>query len=163
MIVKLILEMIDRNPAKRPEIEKCLDDWNETVFPRSFSKVLFHLGAAFQRVSHMYSDNKISLIRYHFNSIYETTKGEPNIDATLKEPIEPSVYNLLRSSDTVQLFNQLEPIRFQFYQSSSNEMKNLKPTTDEDKESLLLVALWLSKIFPSAFHPQSKLLALEMI
>lgn len=29
VIVSLILEMIDRNPAKRPEIAKCIDDWNQ--------------------------------------------------------------------------------------------------------------------------------------
>lgn len=97
--------MIDRDPAKRPNITSCLDEWNSKVFPQSFSKVLFHLGASFQRVSHLYSDNKISLLRYHLNSIYETSAGHFNICDNLNEPIDPSVFNLLRSSDTVQLFN----------------------------------------------------------
>jgi hypothetical protein len=39
----------------------------------------------------------------------------------------------------------------------------LKPVNGDDKESLLIVALWLCKLFSSAFYPQSKLVALEMI
>ena len=72
-MVALILQMIDREPGSRPSITKCLIDWNKEVFPQSFSQVLYHLGASFQRISHLYGDEKISTIRYHFNSIYETT------------------------------------------------------------------------------------------
>lgn len=41
--------------------------------------------------------------------------------------------------------------------------QKLKPATEQDSESLLLVALWLGKLFTSSFYPQSKLVALEMI
>ena len=39
----------------------------------------------------------------------------------------------------------------------------IKSVTDQDKESLLLVALWLCKLFTSSFFPQSKLVALELV
>ena len=74
-MVKLILKMIDRDPLKRPTAVQCLQDWNLDVFPQSFSKVLFHIGASFFRQSQLYSDNKISLIRYHVNTIFETCLG----------------------------------------------------------------------------------------
>lgn len=41
--------------------------------------------------------------------------------------------------------------------------QRLKPRTSQDSESLLLVALWLGKLFTSSFYPQSKLVAFEMI
>jgi len=36
-IVDLILQMIDRDPSKRPNITKCITEWNQEVFPQSFS------------------------------------------------------------------------------------------------------------------------------
>jgi phosphoinositide-3-kinase regulatory subunit 4 len=46
-MVTLILQMIDRDPASRPSITKCLIDWNREVFPQSFSQVFYQLGASF--------------------------------------------------------------------------------------------------------------------
>jgi hypothetical protein len=36
-------------------------------------------------------------------------------------------------------------------------------TRPKDQDALLIVALWLGKLLTSAFYPQSKLVALEMI
>jgi phosphoinositide-3-kinase, regulatory subunit 4 len=40
-LVKLIMEMIDLDPKKRPTASECLDRWNATVFPESFHTVFF--------------------------------------------------------------------------------------------------------------------------
>lgn len=39
--------MINKDPKKRPNINDCISDWNKNVFPTSFSKVLFQIGASF--------------------------------------------------------------------------------------------------------------------
>lgn len=61
--------MIDKDPSKRPNATECLKYWNREIFPKIFSRFLFHIGASFQRFNYLYSDNKISLIRYHINTI----------------------------------------------------------------------------------------------
>jgi phosphoinositide-3-kinase regulatory subunit 4 len=40
-IVQLILKMVNRDPAERPPINECIQEWNEQVFPMAYSKVLF--------------------------------------------------------------------------------------------------------------------------
>ena len=94
-MVQLTLNMINREPKNRPSINDCLSDWNKNIFPTSFSKVLFQIGASFQQLSNLYSDNRVSLIRYHIDSIFETCLGEFDAVQTFKEPIEPAIYNLL--------------------------------------------------------------------
>lgn len=57
--------------------------------------MLFQIGSSFQNLSHLYSDNRISLVRYHIDSIFETCLGEFNTIETFHEPIEPAIFNLL--------------------------------------------------------------------
>jgi len=54
---------------------QCLVEWNQKVFPDSFSNLFFHMGAAFQRLSYLYSDNRIALIRYHINAVFKNCFG----------------------------------------------------------------------------------------
>jgi hypothetical protein len=159
--------MVDRDPKARPTITKCLEQWNAKVFPLSYGKVLFHLGASFQRIPQLYSDNKISLIRYHFDSICETALGIHDFSKKhLKQPIEPAVYNFLKSANQMEIFDQLQPSQ-PFFQASASpdQMKQRlsSATRPKDQDALLIVALWLGKLLTSAFYPQSKLVALEMI
>ncbi len=116
--------MINRESRNRPNISDCISDWNKNVFPSSFSKVLFQIGASFQQLSNLYSDNRISLIRYHIDSIFETCLGEFDAIETFKEPVEPAIFNLLQSSDLEKRYDILLPkIRqeFKFYTKSKNE------------------------------------------
>lgn len=57
-----------------------------------------------------------------------------NFSEQLNEPIEPAVYNLLRSSDTVEVFSSLQPTQvINFYKQSVDEAQmqsRLKPVTD---------------------------------
>ena len=67
ILVELLLKMLAREPTERPSAQECLTEWGQKVFPDSFSGLFFHLGAAFKRVSYLYSDNRIALIRFHVN------------------------------------------------------------------------------------------------
>ena len=61
--VELISEMVHCDPEKRPTAIECFKKWNSRVFPECFGRLLYHVGAKFQSVSHMYSDQKVSQIR----------------------------------------------------------------------------------------------------
>jgi phosphoinositide-3-kinase, regulatory subunit 4 len=47
VIVALITQMINKEPALRPNAVDCINLWNEKVFPYCFSGSLFQLGASF--------------------------------------------------------------------------------------------------------------------
>ena len=70
-MVELLLKMLARDPEQRPSASECLQEWIRKVFPGTFSSVFFQIGAAFQRVSYLYSDNRIALVRYHIDTIFE--------------------------------------------------------------------------------------------
>jgi phosphoinositide-3-kinase, regulatory subunit 4 len=46
-ITNLILKMVDKDPNKRPTPIDCFKAWNQYIFPKTFSKLLYHLGASF--------------------------------------------------------------------------------------------------------------------
>ena len=62
-----------------------------------------------QRVSSLYADNRIALLRYHINTIFKNCFNVDNAVVTLKfsEPIEPEVFRLLKEDDTVNRFKEL--------------------------------------------------------
>jgi len=80
------MEMLSLNPAKRPTAKECIKRYTGTVFPECFTKVLFQLGASFRRLSQLYADNRIGLLRYHAGSIYECVLGQFEGHKCLKEP-----------------------------------------------------------------------------
>ena len=51
----------------------------------------------------MYSDNRISLIRYHINEIFEKCFRSKNatVSEEFNEPIDPSLFRLLEDDSTV--------------------------------------------------------------
>jgi hypothetical protein len=84
--------MIHLDPAKRPTAQECLKQWNKT-FPKCFSKLLYHIGASFLRVSFLYSDNKVCLIRHHIQAIYDMCIDAPLPPMT--EHPEPAIQSLI--------------------------------------------------------------------
>ena len=120
-IVNLVIKMLARDPAQRPTAKTCLREWSNKAFPDTFKSVFFHIGAAFQRMSTLYSDNRISLIRYHINSVFEKCFNSKNAVLTEKfnEPIEPDLFRLLQDDGTVERYKDLVPLDFNFYKASS--------------------------------------------
>ena len=97
-----------------------MKEWCDKVFPDTFKNVLFHIGAAFSRISTLYSDNRISLIRYHINSIFDKCFNSKNavLSEKFNEPIEPSLFRLLQDDDTIERYKELVPQEFAFYKPS---------------------------------------------
>ena len=110
-IVDLVQKMLARDPTQRPTASECIDEWCDKVFPDSFKNVFFHIGAAFQRTSYLYSDNRISLIRYQTNAIFERCFNSKNAVVTeeFNEPIEPSLFRLLEDDNTIERHKDLIP------------------------------------------------------
>ena len=96
-IVSLVMKMLARDPEQRPTAKDCLREWCDKVFPDTFRSVLFHIGAAMQRAPALYADNRISLIRYHINSVFEKCFSSKNavLAEKFNEPIEPSLFRLI--------------------------------------------------------------------
>ena len=111
IIVSLLLKMLARDPNERPSASDCLTEWCQKVFPSTFSSVFFHLGSAFQRVAYLYSDNRIALIRFHIETIFEHCFGVKDAVVSQKffEPVEPSMQRLCTDDDTVARFSDLIP------------------------------------------------------
>ena len=88
--------------------------------------MFFHIGAALQRTSSLYSDNRISLIRYHVNSIFEKCFNSKNAVLTEKfnEPIEPSLFRLLQDDETVEKNKDLVPLDFDFFKAKAESSEN---------------------------------------
>lgn len=105
-IVTLLYRMLARDPTERPSAQVCLAEWCHQVFPDSFSSLFFHMGSAFQRLSYLYSDNRIGLIRYHINSVFEKCFGVEDAVVSQKffEPMEPTMYRLCKDDDTISRF-----------------------------------------------------------
>jgi hypothetical protein len=78
------------------------------------------MGAAFQRLSYLYSDNRIALIRYHINSIFKNCFGVEDAIVSQKfvEPMESSMHRLCKDDDTIARFSELIPTSFKFMQSA---------------------------------------------
>ena len=83
--------------------------------------MFFHLGSAFQRLSYLYSDNRIGLIRYHINSVFEKCFGVQDAVVSQKffEPMEPTMYRLCSDDETIARFQELVPVEFKFMQAPS--------------------------------------------
>jgi len=81
------------------------------VFPHPFSSVLFQLGSAFQRLSYLYSDNRIALIRYNIEAIFLKCFDVKDavVSQRFVEPVEPSMYRLCKDDDTIARFKELSP------------------------------------------------------
>ena len=112
--------MLAKDPAQRPTASECIEEWCDKVFPDSFKSVFFHIGAAFQRTSYLYSDNRISLIRYQTNAIFDKCFNSKNAVLTeeFNEPIEPSLFRLLEDDNTIERHKDLIPQTFEFYNAT---------------------------------------------
>ena len=86
------MEMLNIKVIDRPTIEECLIGFlNSGFFPASFH-FLHQLGASFQQTTCLYSDSKISLVRY-------TLEKVNLIDSKKwKQPIEPNIYDQMKIS-----------------------------------------------------------------
>ena len=120
-MINMMLKMLARNPAERPSAKACLSEWCHLAFPESFSSLFFHMGSAFQRLSYLYSDNRIALIRYHINAVFEKCFGVQDAVVSQKffEPLEPTMYRLCSDDETIARFQGLVPSEFKFMQPAS--------------------------------------------
>ena len=62
-IEQLILEMITLDPQCRGSIDVCKEKWLINVFPQSFSKILYQLGAVTLLENLLFPDERISMIK----------------------------------------------------------------------------------------------------
>ena len=116
----LLYKMLARNPSERPSAKACLNEWCRMAFPESFSSLFFHIGSAFQRLSYLYSDNRIALMRYHIEAIFERCFGIQNAIVSQKfyEPLDPTMFRLCSDDDTIARFKELIPAEFNFMSSA---------------------------------------------
>ena len=142
--------MLAKDPAQRPTASQCVDEWCEKVFPETFRSVFYHIGAAFQRTPYLYSDNRISLIRYHINEIFAKCFGANNavITEEFNEPIEPSLFRLLEDDSTIERHKDLIPQTFKFFvpaPGGQEEQKEVKPEerTPDDIDSSTIIIHWI--------------------
>ena len=58
-------------------------------------------------MSYLYSDNRIALIRFHIDSIFEKCFGVQNAVVSQKffEPLEPTMYRLCKDDATIERFS----------------------------------------------------------
>ena len=78
-----------------------------------------------QRLSSLYSDNRIALMRYHINTIFKNCFNIDDAVVSQKfcEPLEAEMFRLIDNDETLRRFDKLEPLQFEFKPEEwSNEM-----------------------------------------
>ena len=69
-IEMLITDMISLDPQNRKSIATYLYEWNDKVFPQSFSSLFFQLGSIFLKDHMLGSDNRIAMIRKYIDAAW---------------------------------------------------------------------------------------------
>jgi hypothetical protein len=107
-----------------------------------------------QRAPALYADNRISLVRYHINSVFEKCFSSKNAVQAEKfnEPIEPSLFRLIQDDQTVETYKDLVP-DFSFFKAKAESAENQEEKKDELRmsearqtattESALIVVHWI--------------------
>lgn len=127
-------------------------------------------------MSYLYSDNRIALIRYHIEPIFEKCFGVKDaiVSQRFFEPLEPTMYRLCQDDATIERFDELIPAELKFNETPNWPEPIAQLNTDENaqseevraelaRDSALVIIHMIGQHYTSCFYPQMRIVALEMI
>lgn len=167
-ITEVILKMIDADPSKRPGINECLQQLNDSFFPRAYSRVFFQLSSSFLRSQYLYSDMKISLLRKYIPSVWrcclDSSMLPKDIHRKFREPIERLVFDKIRQDNMASLNEDLVPSNtlFEFLSFDNSDILNFD-IKEQDKDSVIIFILWIGSFIGTCYYPQTRRCALELL
>lgn len=95
-IEMLITDMISLDPQNRKSIATYLYEWNDKVFPQSFSSLFFQLGSIFLKDHMLGSDNRIAMIRKYIDAAWMAWFDEEIGAKELLVPTNIDTYEYLK-------------------------------------------------------------------
>ena len=117
------------------------------------------------RPKNFYSDNRIGLVRYHINSIFEACFDIKNAftELNFKEHLDPAIFNLLQEDNSIIRYEEQDmlipsSVRSPAFKFLTENRKNPLPfRNEEDRESAehscVVVVQWIGALFTSCFNP----------
>ncbi|CAI2359602.1 unnamed protein product [Moneuplotes crassus] len=169
-IEALILEMIALDPQNRSSIDIYKDKWLESVFPKSFSCILYQLGAVILRENLLFPDERISMIRKYIDAAWVACFGEEISPQELVVPMNADIFEYLRFENFPNIITDLCPDFDCIINHKNNGERSITLVEIEDEkkkqnasDSAVVLVYMIGTMIQYCRYPDTKVLALEML
>lgn len=166
---KLLKNMLSVDPAKRNNINICLNYFAEEICPISFSRMFSHLNNLLIQSNYWKPDKRIALIKYYWKQMWKTLFGKKAEAPELFQNLNLSILNKLLLDDPFGKQNCGNNFKLIFNLEDDRELNFLRETDEEKLEekenaesTLVLINLILQGMLNTKY-PSTKLCAIEML